>query len=122
MTVEFGTWTFREYSLSDEMLVEARAAGIEPIRFINNDGSVPVTSGDTKICTVDCQAPFKRGHGHRAECEQRDANARLIAAAPDLLEALRAVLESGLLHGPTTLHDKTLFTVHAAVSKAEGGE
>jgi hypothetical protein len=94
-TIPFGTWTFREYSLDDEMLAEARAAGIEPIRFINNDGSVPVTSEDTRICTVDCQMPFKRGQGHRAECEQRDANARLIAAAPDMYNYIAELAAEG---------------------------
>jgi hypothetical protein len=38
----------------------------------------------------------------------------------ELLTALWAVLDSGLLHGPTTLHAKTLSAVHAAIAKAEG--
>lgn len=37
----------------------------------------------------------------------------------ELLNVLRAVVESGLLHGSTTLHDKTLSAVWAAISKAE---
>lgn len=89
-----GPWTFREYSLTDEMIAQAREMGIEPIRFINNDGSVPVTFADGKICTVDCQTSFKRGNGHNAECNERDANARLIAAAPDLLEALKGIINT----------------------------
>ena len=89
-----GPWTFRKYSLTDEMIEEARSLGIEPVRFINNNGSVPVSAADTKICDVDCQAAFKRGSGHRAECEERDANARLIAAAPDLLNALKGIINT----------------------------
>ena len=47
-----------------------------------------------------------------AECE---ANARLIAAAPDLLEALKAILdETGGMGGPFT-------TARAAIAKATGG-
>jgi hypothetical protein len=37
----------------------------------------------------------------------------------ELVTALWVVLDSGLLHGPTTLHAKTLSVVHAAISKAQ---
>ncbi len=44
-----------------------------------------------------------------------NANARLIAAAPDLLEALKAILnETGGMGGPFT-------TARAAIAKATGG-
>ena len=44
------------------------------------------------------------------------ANARLIAAAPDLLEALKMMLEGGL-EGPTP---QAIETALAAIAKAEG--
>jgi hypothetical protein len=116
-----GPWQFREYSLSDEMLAEARAAGIEPIRFINNDGSVPITANDSRICVVDCQAEFKRNTGHRAECAERDANARLIAAAPDLLAALKKCLnfiENVDANFGTKI--SAADDARAAIAKAEG--
>jgi hypothetical protein len=123
MTISFGTWTFREYSLDDKMLAEARAAGIDPIRFINNDGSVPVTSEDARICVVDCQTPFKRGQGHRAECEKRDAHARLIAAAPDMFEALEGLLFvcdiMELNSFPRSLRE-AMDASRAALAKAKG--
>jgi len=56
-----------------------------------------------------------------AECVQ---NARLISAAPDLLEALRVIAESEEYHGDTVVCDfETLRGVaRAAIAKATGGE
>lgn len=45
------------------------------------------------------------------------ANARLLAAAPDLLAACRAVLDTVV---PTPANKRTLLTAHAALAKAEG--
>jgi hypothetical protein len=123
-----GPWKFREYAQTDEMLAEARSLGLEPTRYINNDGSVPVSAAETGICTVSCQTPFKRGSGHRAECDERDANARLIAAAPCLLEALQGVLwmaEEWFKHGgdETTFSDsykESLDEARAVILKATG--
>lgn len=115
-----GPWTFREYALTDEMLAEAETLGIKPVRFINNDGSVPVSSAGTKICNVDCQASFKRGSGHQAECEERDANARLIAAAPELLEALKALLSGSERHIFSTECKTERDAARTAIAKAEG--
>ena len=90
-----GPWSFREYSLANEMLAKARSFGIEPIRFINNDGSVPITAGDTRICTIDCQASFRRGTGHKTECSERDANARLISIAPEMYDYISMLAAEG---------------------------
>ena len=54
------------------------------------NGGRPITTEDGRICTVDCQTPFKRGEGWQSECDVREANARLIAAAPDLLDLAKA--------------------------------
>lgn len=50
--------------------------------------------------------------------EEKTANARLIAAAPDLLEAPKAVLPE-LNELPTHAYHRLAPIVHAAVSKAE---
>lgn len=53
-----------------------------------------------------------------AEMEETKANARLIAAAPELLEALQSVLENCLdSEGLCAAHAKA----RAAIAKAEGG-
>lgn len=51
-----------------------------------------------------------------------EADARLIAAAPDLLEALQAVQIDavGIGSGENAISDKTREMVNAAIAKAEG--
>lgn len=61
--------------------------------FTANDGSVTVVPTDEdamfSICDVKLTKHFPRGKTYKAEDAERDANARLIAAAPDLLKALK---------------------------------
>jgi len=49
-----------------------------------------------------------------------EANARLIAAAPELLEALEDIIDSQLLVGLTELHNKVRDKAYAAIAKAKG--
>jgi hypothetical protein len=68
------------------------------VRLLTKDGAIPIMGPDPdqeikRIALVDCQTRFKRGQGWQTECDEREANARLIAAAPELLEALIAVNE-----------------------------
>jgi hypothetical protein len=100
---------------------------------LTNGGDRPITTEDERICTVDCQTPFKRGEGWQSECDVREANARLIAAAPDLLAALKALDAywcEMLPDGPPAddadhwLHADSRAVwraVRAAIAKAEGG-
>lgn len=59
-------------------------------KMYHNDGACSVidTEGDP-VALVQCLAKYKRGYGHKAQCAIRDERARLIAAAPELLAALR---------------------------------
>jgi hypothetical protein len=68
-----------------------------------------------QICEVSVQSKPKRGEGWKHSCPVRDANARLIAAAPDLLEALQYVLSA---HGEQ-LTD-AFEQAHKAIAKATG--
>lgn len=56
------------------------------------------------------------GH-YKPEAEQREANARLIAASPDLLEALIEVEQ--MIHA-NELNEGTMSIVREAISKATG--
>ena len=58
---------------------------------LTNDGKRAVVSEDAGIAWAHPQTAFKRGDGWQHECGEREANARLIAAAPDLLAALEAM-------------------------------
>jgi len=57
--------------------------------------------------------------------QEAEANAEFIVKACnshyELLEALQAVIDSGLLNGSTELHDKTKSRVYEAKTKATGG-
>lgn len=59
------------------------------------------------------------GYGAPLVCEsiRTDANARLIAAAPDLLEALKAMLD---YYGSHTARVECQDMARAAIAKAEG--
>ncbi len=54
--------------------------------------------------------------------EENAANARLIAAAPDLLAALRAVLDRHNYQGTGEPWPHLLVVVRAAINRAEGGD
>ena len=110
---------------------------------LTNGGDRPITTEDGRICTVDCQTPFKRGEGWQSECDVREANARLIAAAPEtaaerdrlkevnaeLLAALKALLiwyldgvNSGQIGGDWKAETEAeVVAASAAIAKAEGG-
>ncbi len=56
--------------------------------------------------------------------DERDANARLIAAAPDLLDALRLLLDGLQTYAPEFMHGLPkadyIRAARAAIAKAEG--
>ncbi|HFK5622983.1 hypothetical protein EKS35_13970 [Enterobacter hormaechei subsp. steigerwaltii] len=58
----------------------------------------------------------------KAECEQDDHNATLIAAAPDLLEALQAMLNKAYKQNWNDQYPDEVSKAQAAISKALGEE
>lgn len=56
----------------------------------------------------------------KAECEQDDHNATLIAAAPDLLEALQAMLSKAYKQNWNDQYPDEVSKAQAAISKALG--
>lgn len=92
------------------------------------------TKGEWKIkpcdhigCTYVSFGDFKGGieiwhhHGDSGEKEEADCNAKLIAAAPELLEALRAVLgyeKRCSEKGSPKIGNGILSIIHKAIKKA----
>lgn len=66
---------------------------------------------DYRLSTPTGPLPFVRGG------TEQYANARLIAAAPELLEALQACIDYGVMTGDEWVTAKA----HAAIAKATGG-
>lgn len=113
----------------EEMNKRADALGIARVPALTNDGSRFVMADGGRVALVDCKAEYKRGKGHQTECAERDANARLIAAAPELLDALKLALQGldvAASNSPDT--DEHAFIgyvlaadkARAAIAKAEG--
>ena len=65
--------------------------------------------------------PDYRRLPHEGEGKQQEANARLIAAAPDLYEACQAVMEYDSGGGPFEEWINIIAKVRAAIAKAECG-
>lgn len=73
--------------------------------------------------THDCQYHPVAKLDHNPSCrtfEEVVANARLIAAAPDLLEALKTVMEALIADLPQAEGGPTVQGALAAIAKAEG--
>ena len=98
---------------------------LSKIGFRTNDGAAPVMApdpdlGEKRVALVDCQTRFKRGQGWKAECAEREANARLIAAAPELLEALVYLVgeSDDSMDAEYNPHAAPLAKARAAIAKA----
>lgn len=71
----------------------------------------------TALARVVIETEAVNGYTRNAEAE---ANARLIAAAPELLEALEDVLGATLLAFPSLGHQPPVIRAVAAIAKARG--
>lgn len=126
-------WNSPIWSGDEEFNLKAEAMGIARVPALTNDGCRFVMAENRRVALVDCATAYKRGKGHQTECAERDANARLIAAAPNLLDVLNLVLR-GLKSGAvksqpimpeidenaTSVHPVTLQSiVQTAITKAE---
>lgn len=90
--------------------------------MVNNDGGVSIVSDEDRVCSVDAIGDFPRGKGWKHEDAERDANARLIAAAPDLLEALRYLVMhcKGLDRFEGNPINEAIRAAREVLAKAEG--
>lgn len=77
---------------------------------------VRAASGRAVACTwMVCGSAPKSDKGYEARCEEDRANARLIAAAPELLAALEE-----LVGWQTCVPDAVVEAARAAIAKATG--
>jgi hypothetical protein len=89
-----------------------------------NDGALPIMAGDERIGLVDYQGNAPTRKRYKAESAERDANARLIAAAPTMLAVLKeCALQLQYLadkFGETGTGAAVLARVQTAIVEAEG--
>lgn len=109
-----GPYTSRKYHGSDEDLALLKEYGREPVPALTNEGQRFIMAGEKRIALVDCQVRYKRGQGHKVECEERDANTALFCAAPDLLDALKDIVSRNEIQSWFDLAQ-----AKAAIAKAE---
>lgn len=92
------------------------------------DCEIPVTAGDRPIAFVSHYCAEERISVRvtdRNRIEMQEANASLIAAAPDLLEALKAAMDNsygGEICDRTDCLDSWRTQARAAIRKAEEGK
>jgi hypothetical protein len=109
-----GPWKVSDKMMTDDMICRHDAIGawLHSRRCIEGAGKL--------LANAESNEPigpvYNGGHPQVASRDEMLANARLIAAAPELLDALRLVLaHDGALTGADW------ETIRAAVDKAEGG-
>lgn len=109
-----GPWAVDE-PIESFHLFDCFRGDVETVRFI-------VARDDVIAIT---EAPYASDKHTRGDAERIDANARLIAAAPDLLQACVNLLSARANKGFVTVtadgHDP-LAELAAAIAKATGGD
>lgn len=86
------------------------------VKSLTNDGSRIVMEDDTRIALVCLQSQSRKTDAWQAECNQRDANARLISAAPELYAALKELAAAYDNYDGGSISEKR---IQAAVDGAE---
>lgn len=127
-----GPWTFDVYAHSAEEVEHLRARGLTPIQNCGNDGERYVMCGARgsedrfRVAVVDSRLDRVRRGKHATPYDapdaERDANARLIAAAPDLYAALRAILTGKGDTGHIEFNDAVLLGRHVLAQIEEAAD
>lgn len=115
-----GVWKFERMQGFDD-LHKLKGTLPEPHEgyFRHNDGSFVVTTEyGGPVAAVTFKGKAKRGQAWNAPDAEGMANARLIAAAPDLLDALKALMPEGWGDDDTMDHMPGIKLARAAIAKA----
>ena len=87
-----GPWKFERQDIYVEhALVTGKALADHEGYFRDNSGDWIISSAQGRIADATFKGTAKRGHGYETPDPEGMANARLIAAAPELAEALKAI-------------------------------
>jgi hypothetical protein len=102
---------------------------------LTNDGQRYLMAGPSddpvRVALIDRRSPYKRGRGYEGDCAERDANACLIKAAPDLLAALQAAVACRMVPvssakdgGASALSEQVRVAdqIRAAIARATGSQ
>ena len=108
-----GPWKVSDKMMTDEMICRHDTIGawVHSCRYIEGAGKLLATAQSNEPIGTG----YNGGHPQVASRDEMLSNARLIAAAPELLDALRLVLAHD---GALTGADWT--AIRAAIAKAEG--
>lgn len=89
-------------------------------RYFNRNGKIEIHTHTHVMCHVMCREIDRSGSVDDASVSEAEANARLITAAPELLEACQAVLESLNRNLSDEFLPETRDCLRAAIAKATG--
>lgn len=97
---------------------------VEYLKGFRSEGNVLAVLNADRYPTAMVPAWDAPRDGEAYAADEAKANARLIAAAPDMLEALQAVVDGGVLigAGEEAVSPRAMKLVRAALSRASGKE
>ena len=85
-----------------------------------NNGHLEIKGQKRYVAMLFRMDDFEADPVETPDCEQAEANARLIAAAPELLDGVKELVEWLEMEYPESLHQKHFDKWYKLIAKAEG--